>query len=240
MGMKSSEYAMNTNSIKDKENGFVMVEAIFYLPLVIATVVFLIYIALLKFQEAAFIYAIERTAQFGANEVAYAGYDVFSDDIPLSVNFDWKSGSPLDNKKNVEEYYKAKHSNILRLYHEIFGSTWVSAKEISSEYDAVVKNAAILSVADGADYSVAIKRGLLSTYVIVSVNYKFDTPGILQYLGLNKRYTYSRAACSVAINPAGFVRNVDLVVDVANIIAAKLDIDTSVFDKILAFMKKYL
>ena len=225
---------------KSDESGFMMVEAIIYLPLVIASVVFLIYVGLFKFQEAAFIYAIERTSQFGANEVAYAGYDVFSDKIPTSVNFDWSSGSPLGDRDALKEYYKANHKNVVYLYNEIFGSTWVSANEISSEYGDVVKNAAILSIADGANYSVAIKRGILTTYVVVTVDYSIETPGIMRYLGLSKGYTYSRAACSVAINPAGFVRNVDLAVDVVDILAEQLGIDIKkVYGNISEFLDKY-
>ncbi|MBQ9591164.1 MAG: hypothetical protein IJR29_13420 [Butyrivibrio sp.] len=231
---------MDIHSLSEKEDGVVMIEAIIYLPLVIATCVFLIYVGLFKFQEAAFIYAIERTAQYGANEVAYAGYDAFGDKISTAINFDWSGGSPLDDADNIRAYYKASHENFFALYNEIFGSTWVSAEEISGEYGDVIKNAALLSIADGADYSVAIKRSLISTYVLVTVSYSIDTPGIMRYLGLESRYSYSRGACSVAINPAGFVRNVDLTVDVISKIAEKIGIDVpGITGKITEFLDKY-
>ena len=227
-------------SLVDNERGVIMVEAIIYLPLVIATSVFLIYVGLFKFQEAAFIYAINRTAQYGANEVAYAGYDVFSDKIATTVNFDWTNGNPLTDTDKIREYYHASHDNILCLYNEIFGSSWVNAEEISNEYSDVIKNAAILSIADGADYSVAIKRSLLNTYVMVTVSYSIDTPGIMKYLGLESSYSYSRGACCLAINPAGFVRNVDLTVDVIGDVAEHFGININeVFTKISSFIDKY-
>lgn len=195
------------------EKGSAMVEATIYFPIVVAIVMFILYMGLLKLQEAAFIYSIERVAQYGANEVAYPGYSVFSAKISPKINFDWSAGKPIDNQAKVREYYEKSHANIANLYNEITGSPWITQKQLSDQLDDVTKKVNVLSVASGATYRVDKSRSFWGTDVIVSVEYKVDTIPILQYIGLKPSYSYKRAAYSSAVNPTGFARNIDLAVD---------------------------
>ena len=62
---------------KTSEKGAIMVEAAIYVPLVLCTVMALIYLALFNMQEYMMMYEAQRVASVVAREEAYIGYDRF-------------------------------------------------------------------------------------------------------------------------------------------------------------------
>ena len=223
------------------QKGVYTVEAAIYFPLTIAAVMFIIYSGLMKFQEAAFIYAIQRTSLYGANEVAYPGYDILagSSDIPLKINFDWEDDDYLEGDV-IKNYYIAGHKELKYLYNEFSGSPWTSAGELTEQMKKTAQSVSLLSYAGGADYNVEIKRSIWGSDVLVSVEYSVETPGILRYLNMKPKYSYKRVAYSSAINPTGFARNLDLAVDGIHWIADQLGIDIDgFFDKLTAAVDKF-
>lgn len=56
-----------------------MVEAALYFPITIAVVMAVIYLGLFKMQESYFFFQVERAAAQLAKEIAYPGYEGFTD-----------------------------------------------------------------------------------------------------------------------------------------------------------------
>ena len=91
-----------------------MVEAALYFPITIAVVMAVIYLGLFKMQESYFFFQVERTAAQLAKEIAYPGYEGFTDKEPLSdgkVDFSWEE--PSDEQ--VQSYYEAYNGSLTKI-----------------------------------------------------------------------------------------------------------------------------
>lgn len=64
----------------NSETGAIMVEAAIYFPITIGIVMVVLYFGLFKLQESYFFFQVERTATELAREVAYPGYESFTDE----------------------------------------------------------------------------------------------------------------------------------------------------------------
>ena len=73
--------------MKDTERGAVLVEASIYFPLVICTVIAMIYLGLFQMQEAALSYVAERVALEASRGEAYLGYHVLGMNQGRNVDF---------------------------------------------------------------------------------------------------------------------------------------------------------
>ena len=74
-----------------------------------------IYLGLFKMQESYFFFQVERTAAQLAKEIAYPGYEGFTDKEPLSdgkVDFSWEE--PSDEQ--VQSYYEAYNGSLTKIY----------------------------------------------------------------------------------------------------------------------------
>ena len=100
-----------------KENGAVMVEATIYMPLVLCTVMALLYLALFNMQEYMMMYQVQRVVAVAAREEAYLGYDVFDMGADNEIDFDWGDGIP--SSKDIQNYYEAYSKDATAIYREM-------------------------------------------------------------------------------------------------------------------------
>lgn len=226
--------------MKDNK-GAVMVETVIIFPIVMMTVFFLIYLGLIKLQDMGILYQVQRTAHQGSMVVANPGY---ADLSSLSAyNLKQIDREPIDfamSSVAVDTYYGAYHENLIVLYREIFGSGgWTSEAEMQDFLEKMGDDTMVLAGVDLLTENAEIHRGLLSTRVNAEVTFGFPTPGVLRYFGYEGEMRFKQGATATAINPSGFVRNVDLACDVAGYASKKLGIDEGV-NKILEGIKKYL
>ena len=77
---------------KLSEKGAIMVEAAIYMPLVLCTVMALIYLALFNMQEYMMMYEVQRVASVVAREEAYIGYEGFGMGADNEIDFRWGEG----------------------------------------------------------------------------------------------------------------------------------------------------
>lgn len=208
------------------EKGAIMVEATIYIPLVICTVMALIYLALFNMQEYMMMYEAQRVAAVAAREAAYSGYENFGMGSDNEIDFSWGSANyPSENE--ITEYYKAHHSEIKELYREISGilSSFTGFSNLTQDYERrfadAARNATLIAMTQVSSPEVDIKKGLLGTHVTVTFTHSLPTPGVMQYLGLADNFEIRSTAYTYSGNPAGFVRNVDLSVDLVSYILEK-------------------
>lgn len=210
-----------------REKGSVMVEASIYFPLVLCTVMAMIYLALMNMQEYMLMYQAQRIAYVAARETAYPGYEEFGMGAGNEIDFDWGEGNTPSEEK-ITSYYKVYHSGIGELYREISG--WFAnregvAKNYAQTYGNEVRSAALFALGTISEPDVEIDKGLLGTNVTVTITYKIPMPGALKYLGLKGDLGVKSSAYTFSENPAGFVRNVDLASDCTSYIFEKLGME---------------
>lgn len=202
----------------EKEKGAVMVEAVIVFPIVLLAVFSLIYLGLFKLQEMAMLYQVQRVAHQGAHVLASPGYQTLGDYDQKQIDF---SSDPAD----VNAYYQAAHADLFVLYRELFGyGAWTTESKLQSFMDTVARSTLILAGGSYADNTVTVERGLFSTQIKAEVTFRFPTPGVMRYFGYPDSLAYKQSATAVAMEPASFVRTVDLAGDAVTVISEKLGV----------------
>lgn len=216
-----------------EEKGALMVEASIVFPIVLLTVFTLIYLGLFKLQEMAMLYQVQRVAHQGAHVLANPGYQELGEYTEKQIDF---SSNPAD----VSAYYKATHENLLVLYRELAGyGAWTSERELQEFMDKVAESTLILAGGSYAENTVTIDRGLFATQITAEVTFRFPTPGVMQYFGYPDSLAFKQSATAVAMDPASFVRIVDLAGDAITVVSEKLGIQGDL-EKIMNGIRKYV
>ena len=195
-----------------------MVEAVIVFPIVLLTVFTLIYLGLFKLQEMAMLYQVQRVAHQGAHVLANPGYQELGDYDQKPIDF-------LSDPADVNNYYKAAHRDLLVLYRELAGyGAWTSEGELQNFMDTVAESTLILAGGSYADNTVTIDRGLFATQIKAEVTFSFPTPGVMRYFGYPDSLSYKQSATALAMDPASFVRTVDLAGDAITMMSKKLGV----------------
>lgn len=215
------------------DKGAVMVETVIIFPMVMMAVFFLFYLGLIKLQDMAILYQVQRTAHQGSMVAAIPGYGFEGGLGDLSpYNIKQIDRAPLGSESSsdvVKTYYGAYHKSLTVLYREIFGyGGWTGQDEVQQFLKKTGKDTMVLAGVELLPQNAGIHRGLLSTRVDAEVTFGFPAPGVLRYFGYEGKLQFKQGATATALNPAGFVRNVDLACDVAGYAAKKLGIDGDV------------
>ena len=74
---------------------------------------------------------------------------------------------------------------------------------------------------------------------MAEVTFQFPTPGVMRFFGYPDSLAYKQAATAVALDPATFVRMVDLAGDALTIVSEKLGIQGEV-QKIMNGIRTYV
>lgn len=211
---------MKTRNIIFSEKGVVMVEAAIYFPVVICVVVGMLYYGLFFLQEAAMNYEVQRMISYASKDAGNPGYHVFPVATSNSIEFEYAGNQP--SKTEVEEYYNEYHRNIGSLYRGIAGIFGGGQYEYDDLFERMTRNGLLFRFT--LDPKMEVKKSLFGTSITASVDYSMPMPGVLRYLGLSDRLTIRSASYCNAVNPADFIRNTDLAVDLVEFAAKKLGI----------------
>lgn len=225
MGMKS-------------QRGTVLVESAIYFPLVLCTVIAMLYLGLFHMQESALGYIAEQAVLEAAREEAYPGYHTFQMNSGNALDFTWSGGSP--SKSQVESYYKTQHESLGDLYREAVGAfqSLLGGRnrthfDYSAKYAAATAGITMISAGMIQNPEVTIHNGFFSSTVKVSIRHTFQVPGVIRYLGITQEsYTLETVALKRVINPGEFVRNVDLADDLVHLVLRKFGVESQVNDLI--------
>ncbi|MBS6194844.1 MAG: hypothetical protein KH828_04620 [Clostridiales bacterium] len=206
-----------------EEKGVAMVEATIYMPLVLCTVMALIYLALFNLQEYMMLYQTQRVGAVVAREEAYIGYDVFGMGQDNEIDFSWGGGTPSSDK--VTSYFEAHHDDPRSLYREIGGS---GSADTGRFADAAVSST-LIALGTVSTPEVKVKNGFFGTSVTVEIKHSIPMPGVIAYLGYEGSTTLKAASYTYSLNPSEFVRNVDLGADLIKFVCDKLGVDINGF-----------
>lgn len=215
-----STESMSKKDIKNNEQGVVMVEAAIYFPIVICVVVSMLYLGLFYLQEAAINYQVQRVASYASKDSANPGYSTFP--VSDGSEFEFNFSGDVPSAGQVQSYYNAYHSSPGALYRGIAGIFGAGSYDYESLLDRMVRNGLLFRFT--VTPSVEVEKSLFGTSILASVEYTIPTPGAMRYLGLRDKMLIRSAAYSHAVNPADFVRNTDLAVDLVTFAADKLGV----------------
>lgn len=205
------------------ENGAIVVEASIYMPLVLCTVMALLYLALFNMQEYMLMYHAQKIASVVSREEAYLGYEEFKMGENNEADFSWGEGN-VPSAAVVTSYYTAHHHRMSDLYREIGRGLPIGEEsDYSSRFSGAVRESALIALGNISSPEVQIDRGFLGTDINVTIAHGIPVPGALKYLGYGGNTTLRVAAYSYSVNPSEFVRNVDLAVDLISYIMDKLE-----------------
>lgn len=220
---------------RKNEKGAVMVEATIYMPLVLCTVMALLYLALFNMQEYMLMYQAQRAAAVVSREEAYLGYEKFGMGDDNEIDFDWGEGN-VPSDREVTAYYEAYHNSMKALYRGIgrLFSGGGARMDYSARFSDAARESAVIVLGNISNPEIQVERGFLGTEVKVTIRHSLPVPGILKYLNYEGGTTIRAAAYSYSVNPSEFVRNVDLAVDLVSYIMKKFGLG----DNYSAFLEK--
>lgn len=202
-----------------KENGAIMVESALIFPMVILTVMALIYLGLFKLQEAAILYQVQQVAQKSTYIVASPGYSKLGNDSIDQTDF---TSDP--SAEQVKAYYEAYHENLKVLYRELFGAGWADGGALTKEAETLADKVYLFQ-GSGLNSSVSLKRNFLTHTIEVKTSIEYPMPTVLQYFGFEGDVTVLQGASTVAMNPADFMRDVDFAWDATKAVCKELGLD---------------
>lgn len=214
------------------ENGAIMVEASIYMPLVLCTVMALLYLALFNMQEYMMMYQAQRVAAVAAREEAYLGYEEFNMGSDNEIDFDWgESDTPSHN--TVTRYYKAHSGRVSDMYREvgtalsIAGLTEADGSGYEARFADAAVDSALIALGTVSAPEVEIDTSFWGTDITVTIKHSLPIPGVIRYLGYDDDAVIRLAAYSYSANPSEFVRNVDLASDLTSYIMEKCGLSQS-------------
>lgn len=204
-----------------EEKGAMIVEASFIFPLVILTVMTLLYMGLFKLQESAFLSEVQMVAIKADYHVASPGYQAFGEWDVTKTDL---SASPSDAQ--IKAYYKGYHDKLTVLYRELFGSSWADEDMLNSKAKQLVERMSIFAGMNNLiKEEVTVKRQFLSNSIEVKTYMNIPMPGIMRALGLQGSINIQQGAKTVSMNATDFVRSVDLACDAVDAVCKELGWD---------------
>ena len=216
----------------NNENGAIMVEAAIYMPLVLCTVMALLYLAIFNMQEYMMMYEAQRVSAVAAREEAYLGYEAFQMGSDNEIDFSWGEGA-VPSSDQVNSYYQAHHDHISDMYRElgtilaIAGVSGSDGESYTVRFADAARQSTLIAPGTVSAPEVEIDTGFWGTDVTVSISHAVPLPGVLAYLGYDGSTTVYAAAYSYSVNPSEFVRNVDLATDLVDYIMRKCGLSQS-------------
>ncbi len=210
-----------------KENGAIMVEATIYMPLVLCTVMALLYLALFNMQEYLLMYQAQRIAAVVSREEAYLGYEEFGMGSDNEIDFTWGEGN-TPSAGEVTSYYKAYHNKPGDLYRGIGRAFSKGARlDYASRFADAARESTLIVLGNISNPEIEVDRGFLGTDIEVTIKHSLPVPGVLRYLNYEGGTTIRIAAYSYSVNPSEFVRSVDLAADFVAYIMKKFGLADS-------------
>lgn len=212
-----------------EESGAIMVEASIYFPIVIFTVFAMIYFGMVRYQESILTFQVEKLAMMGGREVAYQGYEVFSDDDSLgSSAVDFKSGK--DFSSEMESYYN-RHSE--HLYNEWQFNYSEESSRLESDLSEMLSKRSFLTGVE-TDAEVSVSNYVIGKSLTVKAAYGLKSPKFLDFVGVPLDLTLKTNVTQSASNPTELVRNIDLATDLIDFLLERFGVK----DRVDSFLKK--
>ena len=222
-----------------EERGVIILEATIYFPIVIFTVIAMIYFGMVKYQQSVLTFQVEKTAILGGREVAYQGYKELETnqtkksaavDLEPGVAFSMSDGSGTMNQDAAKNYYE-QHSD--HLYNEWKFNYSQEAYTLKGELEEALTQKSFLTGVE-ANASVNISNYVIGKSIEVTATYGLKSPRFLSLVGVPLDLKIGSSVIQNASNPTELVRNIDLAGDLINFLLERFGVK----DQVDGFLKK--
>lgn len=225
--------------IKKEDGAGMIIEMTLIFPLVVLVLGFLIYLGSYVMQGVSIYNDAQRIAVLASREAGLPGYDYFYEDagVTTKADFNWAEGSApsislVNLFMNEHDPYRYWTSNMLD---ESEKGTLESMLE-----QLVSKNSFLSSTT--VDCTITTSNYVLSQQVQVRIVKYINPPKFIQALGLASDVNIDVTATAVVGDPAEFVRNTDLVFDLADYVLNDMKIGSknqSIGERIAIYEQKF-
>ncbi len=213
-----------------EEKGAVQVtEAALVYPLVILTLVALIYIGMYVFEVSYMSDRARSAAVTAAKTLTFAGYDELGD---IYSRAGLRPEDTPPDKYHVEKAYSG--GKPYRYFSEISADSRFKQYTEAFASDMLFYSPDVVCTVD-------VQRRLFDRQVVVTAEKSISLPGVLKVTGVGTGRKISVSASAVTADPAEFIRNTDLTVDAAVFFGEKTGITdalSGIRGKISSVLKK--
>ena len=208
---------------EDQNGAASIVEAALIYPVVIMTVVLMIYIGVYMLESSLLKDMAGKTAVMAGRTISFPGYNELGDMYSGQPDFAWSEDGPSISRIN-SAYNKSVPYRYIVLGDADSGLLR-STEKFASEF---------LFSSDSPECTIDVKRHVLSRRINVKIKKEVSMPQIFKYLGINDNYNINVSASAITSDPAEFIRNTDITVNFAGYLAEKFNFS----DKLSAVCKK--
>lgn len=204
--------------IKNERGAVQIIEAAFVYPIVVTAAAAMIYLGMYVFETALLNDRAEEAADMAARTLVFAGLDELGD---IYENLGFSCDEDLPDRKAVEKAYD--RSEPYRYF--VSGQADERFAEAVNEYAS-----GMLFPTSDVKCSIEVKRRMFDREVEVKAEKYISLPGVLSLCGINNRMKITASADSVTSDPAEFIRNTDLAVRSADMLAEKTGVSGKITD----------
>lgn len=227
------------NKIKKDDTGAAtVIEMTLIFPLVLFCVGFLLYVGSYVMQSVMIYNDAQRIAVAASREAAMPGYETLYNGagVTTKADFNW----PDNSAPNIDAInsFMSEH-NPYRYWGNGFLSN--SKKQtLESNLERLIASNSFLA-SSNVDCTITTSNELLNQQVKVRVVKYISTPQLLQSLGVNQSISIDVTATAVVSDTTEFIRNTDMVFDLADFLMSNVKIDGThtINDKIAIYKQKF-
>lgn len=209
---------MINHFIKDEKGAASVVEAAFIYPVIIISVIFLIYAGVYSLESVLLQSKADSVAMAASRSISFPGYSELRGEDILS----------FEDKPSVAAVRKS--------YEKLQPYRYLSKGKTDSRFSSVVSEYASGLFFNSSDIKCTVKaeNHILNSRINVTVEKCITMPQLFDFIGFEQRSIIKAYSSSVVSDPAEFVRNTDLTAMAAEYIDGKYQIS----DKLSEFRSK--
>lgn len=193
---------MEYKGIINKNRGSVMVEAVVYLPMVMAVVFFIVALGLIQLNQVILNFETEKVADLVSMDIQYEGFENLADSSEVSFS---AGLTDLPSDIFFLNHYKKKQSSCKTIGNEVDTGRYASLLEDMCRQFSIINGMVV------ATPTIEVNRGFTDT-VRVTVSYDLNEPGIFTKMrGRNSSLIAVSSTTQTALRPVDLIRRYDSV-----------------------------
>lgn len=216
----------------EETKGEAIIEATFIYPIVVIIAAFFLLLGLYEMQGILEYSQAQYVANYTVKSIKNPGYDFFGTIDDKKIDF----AEVTENFKDIDR------SNLrAKLYRRFLFSKNDCQSKMRLKMETLLTTGKLLKV--DTNVNAVCKKSVLNTSIIISVTDSITMPKFLNYIGLDNQWERTVIATAVITDPAEFIRNTDLAIEMVNNIFEKLGIAdniNSLITKTKDFYNKYI
>jgi len=182
----------------------------------------------------------QRIAVAACREVAMPGYETFYQGagVTTKADFNWPDGVAPDI--NIINSFMKEHNP-----YRYWGSSFLSESKrttLETNLESLIASNSFLA-SSNVDCTITPSKELLNQKIKVRVVKHIATPQLFQSLGISQSMDIDVTATAVVSDTTEFIRNTDMVFDLADYLMSSVPIDkngNTINDKIAMFKQKFI